>query len=141
MTIITPNTVCESSGSLLRPRGVQTIQVGPLSIDPLSREVRVDGTLVYLNRREYSVLRVLAADPTRVFTREEMYDRVYGSSYYSSRTLDSQASRLRQKLAVHGGRFVFAIWGVGYRLVEAEAEAPIRQACCPTCGQPTGEVA
>jgi DNA-binding response OmpR family regulator len=42
----------------------------------------------------------------------------------ATRTLDSHACRLRQKLAGHGDRFVLNVWGVGYRLVDGEvAEA------------------
>ena len=65
------------------------------------------------------VLRALMAEPTRVLTKEELLRDVWGfRSLGTTRTLDSHACRLRQKLSVHGDRFVINVWGVGYRLVD-----------------------
>ena len=65
------------------------------------------------------MLRALVADPTRVFTKDELLRDVWGfASRGSTRTLDSHACRLRRKLGVAGDRFVVNVWGVGYRLVE-----------------------
>ena len=62
----------------------------------------------------------LATEPTRVFIKEELLRDVWGfRSMGTTRTLDSHACRLRQKLAVHGERFVVNVWGVGYRLVDS----------------------
>ena len=65
------------------------------------------------------LLRVLAAEPTRVFTKAELLRTIWGfRSMGTTRTLDSHACRLRHKLGVHGDRFVVNVWGVGYRLVD-----------------------
>jgi DNA-binding response OmpR family regulator len=54
-----------------------------------------------------------------VFTKRELLRDVWGfRSHGATRTLDSHACRLRQKLGVHGGRFVVNVWGVGYRLTD-----------------------
>ena len=71
------------------------------------------------SQKEFALLRALAAEPTRVFTKEELLRDVWGfRSMGTTRTLDSHACRLRQKLGVHGDRFVVNVWGVGYRLVD-----------------------
>ena len=94
-------------------------RVGPLSIDPATREVRMGERRVELANKEYELLRALAAEPRRVFTKDELLRDVWGfRSAGRTRTLDSHASRLRRKLDPERGRFVVNCWGVGYRLVE-----------------------
>lgn len=95
------------------------LQVGPLEVDPLGREVWLDGESIHLSKKEFALLRALAEEPTRVFTRDELLRGVWGYvSTGTTRTLDSHASRLRRKLSVGGSAFVVNVWGVGYRLVD-----------------------
>ncbi len=99
--------------------GAARLQVGPLEVDPLARSVWLNGEPISLSKREYALLRALAEEPTRVFTREELLRDVWGyKSLGTTRTLDSHASRLRKKLSVDGAAFVVNVWGVGYRLVD-----------------------
>jgi DNA-binding response OmpR family regulator len=99
------------------------VRVGPLELDILSREVRVHGERLHLSKKEFALLRALAEDPTRVFTREELLRGVWGfQSLAPTRTLDSHASRLRKKLRAAGSGFVVNVWGVGYRLMDAGIE-------------------
>lgn len=96
------------------------LRVGPLSVDPLSREAHLHGEVLALSQKEFSLLRLLASDPTRVFTKAELMRTVWGWRDPSgSRTLDAHACRLRTKLQAHGDRFVVNVWGVGYRLLDA----------------------
>ena len=107
-----------------QPRGQGCLRVGALELDPPSREVRLHGARVELSQKEFGLLRVLAADPTRVFSKEELLRTIWGfRSIGTTRTLDSHACRLRQKLAARGDRFVVNVWGVGYRLVDGTARA------------------
>jgi DNA-binding response OmpR family regulator len=99
------------------------LRVGELEIDPVSREARLHGRRVMLASKEFALLKALAAAPTRVFTKEELLRDVWGfRSMGSTRTLDSHACRLRQKLARSGERFVVNVWGVGYRLIDGPVE-------------------
>ena len=99
------------------------LRVGELELDPASREVRVRGTRVILSQKEYALLRQLAAEPTRVWTKAELLRDVWGfRALGATRTLDSHACRLRQKLSLRGDRFVVNVWGVGYRLVDGEVD-------------------
>ena len=93
-------------------------------LDQPSRQVWVRGEPVALSKKEYALLRALAGEPTRVFTREELLRGVWGfMAMGQTRTLDSHAFRLRQKLNRSGDRFVINVWGVGYRLVDGSLEA------------------
>ena len=94
-------------------------RVGEILIDPARRSVQVGGRKVDLSNKEFSLLRALAADPTRVFSKEELLRDVWGyRSLGRTRTLDSHASRLRRKLDPEQGRFIVNCWGVGYRLID-----------------------
>ena len=101
-----------------RPR-LGRLRVGELEVDPPAREVLLRGRRIELSQKEFALLRTLASDPTRVFTKEELLRTVWGfRSIGSTRTLDSHACRLRHKLARDGDRFILNVWGVGYRLVD-----------------------
>ena len=94
-------------------------RIGDLFIDPSRRKVRVADREVALANKEFTLLRALAADPHRVFTKEELLRDVWGfRSMGRTRTLDSHASRLRRKLDPEAGRYVVNCWGVGYRLLD-----------------------
>ncbi len=109
-----------------RPRpGTGKLRVGPLEVDPLRREVRLEGCPIHLAKKEFALLRALAEEPTRVFTREELLRGVWGyKALGATRTLDSHASRLRRKLAGAGYGFVVNVWGVGYRLIDGRLDHP-----------------
>jgi DNA-binding response OmpR family regulator len=104
----------------------QVIQVGALRIDTIAREVRVGETTVDLPAMEYALLTHLAGEPTRVFTKDELLRDVWGyRAQGRTRTLDSHACRLRNKLTGAGdGRWIENLWGVGYRLAPVERQAP-----------------
>lgn len=112
-------------GALLRRADVRhrrsgLLRVGEIEIDPGARTVTVAGTPVALTQKEFALLRTLAADPVRVFSKDELMRTVWGfRARGTTRTLDSHACRLRQKLGVAGGRYVLNVWGVGYKLSDA----------------------
>jgi DNA-binding response OmpR family regulator len=115
-------------GALLRrscERRTDRLRVGAITIDPASRQVRVGETPVELSRIEFALLRTLAAEPTRVFTKHELLRDVWGFRCHArTRTLDSHACRLRAKLSAAGDRrWIENVWGVGYRLVGVDPDA------------------
>jgi DNA-binding response OmpR family regulator len=94
-------------------------RVGDLVIDPARRKVMVGDREVPLAKKEFGLLRMLASDPTRVFTKEELLNAIWAyKGPHKTRTLDSHASRLRRKLDPEKGRFVLNCWGIGYRLID-----------------------
>lgn len=104
---------------LRRRRGSHSVlQAAGIEINDIEHSVRVDGELVRLSVKEYALLRVLATEPNRVFSKEELLQEVWGyHSLAHSRTLEAHCSRLRRKLDPGDGRYVVNCWGVGYRLV------------------------
>jgi DNA-binding response OmpR family regulator len=94
------------------------IEIGDLLLDSCAHEVRVGGTPVELSPKEFALLRELACQPNRVFTKAELLRSVWGyRSLGQTRTLDTHAGRLRRKLARAGATpSVGTVWGVGYRL-------------------------
>ena len=89
---------------------------GALAIDLASYRVSIDGAPVELTYKEYELLRFLATQPDRVFTREALLDKVWGYDFYGgARTVDVHIRRLRSKLEVGGHTFIETVRSVGYR--------------------------
>jgi DNA-binding response OmpR family regulator len=117
-----PELVARVSAVLRRRAGARRgpIRLGDLTVDPSTRRVTVGDRQVELANKEFALLRALAAEPRRVFTKDELLRDVWGfRSKGRTRTLDSHASRLRRKLDPEGARYVFNCWGVGYRLLDS----------------------
>jgi DNA-binding response OmpR family regulator len=92
--------------------------VGELSLDPVTRLVRVGERDVALSAKEFALLHALARQPTRVFSKAELLRDVWGyMALGATRTVDAHACRLRRKLG--GPRWIVSVRGVGYRLVDA----------------------
>lgn len=95
------------------------IRVGGLEIDPVRREVRREGELVYLTVREFDLLLFLARQTDRPFTRMQLLAQVWDIHYEGyDRTVDSHVQRLRAKIEPDPSRprFVRTVWGVGYKM-------------------------
>lgn len=98
--------------------GEDVKRLGALQVDPAARQARVGDNELELSKKEFALLLVLASRPDRVFCRAELFEAIWGErNAVNTRTLDSHASRLRNKLRRAGaGGMVINCWGVGYRL-------------------------
>jgi DNA-binding response OmpR family regulator len=105
-----------------RPDERHQLRVGELAVNTRSREVTVGGMTVSLSAKEFALLATLASEPDRVFTKRELLETVWEfRSPGRTRTLDSHASRLRQKLTAHSDEsWIVNVWGVGYQLRRPE---------------------
>lgn len=120
-------------GALLRRRERHArrgrVRVGLLAIDPVRRDVRFGDRPLTLTQKEFSLLQLLASEPARVFTKDELLRAIWGfraPGTSTTRTLDSHACRLRAKLAGAGApQMVQNVWGVGYRLNDVSARVPV----------------
>jgi DNA-binding response OmpR family regulator len=95
---------------------------GELTIDPAAREVQLAGETVELTRLEFDLLDTLSAESRVVFSKEQLLDRVWGSSAYrDDHVVAVHIANLRRKLGDTGDepRFVRTVRGVGYRMVDA----------------------
>jgi DNA-binding response OmpR family regulator len=101
-----------------RSKGV--LRVRDLTIDPSARIVRLAGSRIELSAKEFALLHALAAEPTRVYRKQELLRDVWGYlALGNTRTLDAHASRLRKKLGASRRPWVVNVRGVGYKLTEA----------------------
>lgn len=98
------------------PADGQVLDFGRLQLDLPAHEVRLDGQPLPVTAREFAVLRLLAENPRRVFPREELFARVWGS-YGDQGTVWVHIRRLREKIEHDPARpeFIVTVRGVGYR--------------------------
>lgn len=92
---------------------------GALAIDFSRREVRVSGSLVPLPLKEYELLALLARNPDRVFERDDLICRIWGSDFYGDeKTLDVHVRRLRSKIEPDPANptCILTVRGVGYKM-------------------------
>lgn len=92
-----------------------------LMIDLDKYVVTVNGSEVPLTKKEVELLWTLAKNSSKVFSRDNLLDSLWGYDYYGdSRTVDSHIKRMRAKLDKfeHSGWEIKTIWGVGYRFEE-----------------------
>lgn len=88
-----------------------------LSINIENYELKINGKAVDAPPKEIELLYFLAQNPNRVYTREQLLDKVWGFDYFGdSRTVDVHIKRLRQKLELaHENWQLKTVWGVGYK--------------------------
>lgn len=94
----------------------ESLDYGRLSIDPAAREVTVNGEPVQLTAREFDLLLLLAEHPRQVFSRDQLFDRLWGA-YGDRHTVTVHIARLRDKLEENPSKpsLIVTVWGVGYR--------------------------
>jgi len=98
--------------------GEQPIRFENLSIDPASRDVRVNGVTIELTVKEFDVLLLLARHPRQVFSRDHLLERVWGgANYIDPGTVTVHVRRLREKIEPDPSapRHLLTVWGVGYK--------------------------
>ena len=96
----------------------QTLHYANLFINLDQYSVQIDGVNVQLTKKEIELLWTLAKNSTKVFSRDNLLDSIWGIDYFGdSRTVDSHIKRLRAKLDKfsHPLWEIKTIWGVGYR--------------------------
>lgn len=106
---------------LLRQKGSKDsediIECGDLVIDLDKYEVSLNGKPIMLTFREYQLLKFLASNKGRVFTREALLNKVWGWDYYGGdRTVDVHIRRLRSKIEDPTHTFIETVRNIGYRL-------------------------
>lgn len=98
------------------PDEAQLITGGDLVIDPERYDVYVANKPVLLTFKEYELLKLLASNPGRVYSREALLEQVWGYQYFGgTRTVDVHVRRLRSKIEDATHTFIDTVWNVGYR--------------------------
>jgi two-component system, OmpR family, response regulator ResD len=105
-----------SRGSQAFPAGEPALTFTGLRIAPLSRSVELDGSRVEMTPKEFDLLCLLAREPGRVFTRDELLQKVWQYPVGTDpRTLHTHVLRLRRKLEAGGRVYLHTVWGVGFK--------------------------
>ena len=100
--------------------GPEVLRCGGLEIDIERYKVTVQGDVVDLTYKEYELLRFLASNPGKPFTREALLNQVWGYDYYGgSRTVDVHVRRIRAKIERYEP-FVETVRNVGYRFTDSK---------------------
>ena len=116
----TPVEVVARVKAVLRRSGArgrqEPLRFGRLEVDLAAHEVRVAGRPVQMTAREFELLRVLVQHPRQVFSREQLFELVWGS-YGDRSAVSVYISRLREKIEddPSDSRYVVTVWGAGYR--------------------------
>lgn len=103
------------------PKKQNIYAVSNLSIDIDQYKVKIDNQEVALTKKEVELLWTLAKNSTKVFSRDNLLDSIWGYDYFGdSRTVDSHIKRMRAKLDkyAHDNWEIKTIWGVGYKFEE-----------------------
>lgn len=105
---------------LLGQKREEVLAARDLKIMPLSRRVFLKAREISLTKREYDVLLFLASHPDRVFSREQLFERVWGEDALGdTATVTVHVNRLREKIEADPSRpeYIETVWGVGYRFM------------------------
>ena len=95
------------------------LSISNLTINIESYSVYVGAEKLPLTKKEVETMWILAENPSKVFTRDNLLDSLWGQDYFGdSRTVDSHIKRLRAKLdkVDHPDWEIKTIWGLGYKL-------------------------
>ena len=94
-------------------------QSGGLIIDDRKKEVSVDGEIIRLTPIEYNILKLLVANVGKVFSIDQIYERVWNEpAFKSENTVAVHIRRIRQKIEINPKepRYLKVVWGVGYKV-------------------------
>ncbi len=99
------------------PAENEVVSSGDIELDAAAHRVLAKGAEVHLGPTEYRLLKYLMTHPDRVYSRNQLLDRVWGANVYvEERTVDVHVRRLRKALTEHGvERYIQTIRGAGYR--------------------------
>jgi DNA-binding response OmpR family regulator len=100
-----------------QPPGGQPLTIGHITLDGEKRMAKKDGETVDLTAREFDVIDLLARNPDRVYSRENLLNIIWGYEYQGdTRTVDVHVRRLREKLERNPAEpeRIMTKWGVGY---------------------------
>ena len=100
------------------PAAPAALRFGRWELDPDARSFSVDGAPVRLTRTEFDILAALMREPSRVFTKQALFELVrHEEALADERTISTHVSNLRAKLRESGtDDYVQTVWGIGFKL-------------------------
>ncbi|MBQ8497978.1 MAG: response regulator transcription factor [Clostridia bacterium] len=104
-------------GSIRETKSDDEIRVGAIVLNIATKQLIVRGESVRLTATEFKILQVLMSNPNRVYSAEEIYERVWRSDAYAvENTVMVHISRIREKLELNPKKpeYLKVVWGIGY---------------------------
>lgn len=100
------------------------MEVGEFKINVLGRKIFFKGEEINLTGKEFDLFLLLASNPGKIFSREELLEKIWGYEYYGDlRTVDVHVRRLREKIEKNSSSpsYIMTKWGAGYYFKENKA--------------------
>lgn len=104
-------------GSIRETKSEDQIRVGNVTLNTATKQLEVRGSTVRLTATEFKILQMLMSHPGRVYSAEEIYERVWKSDAYAvENTVMVHISRIREKLELNPKKpeYLKVVWGIGY---------------------------
>lgn len=94
-------------------------EIRGLAIDPESRVVTLDGKQIILTAKEFDILHFLSTHPNQVFSREHLFDRIWGGEALGDlSTVTVHIRKIREKIEWNDQKYIETVWGVGYKFLD-----------------------
>lgn len=93
------------------------IKIGGIELNDASKEVLVDGESIKITPLEYKILHLLMRNPNKVFSIEEIYEKVWNEPAYNPDTVTVHIRRIREKIEINPKepKYLKVVWGIGYK--------------------------
>lgn len=111
----------EQSVKVTKDEERNVLSFGPITVDLLKHTVSLDDTELFFSPKEFELLVIFLKNPGRVFTRDELLEKVWGYDFFGeTRTVDVHIRKIREKIEEHPNKptLIKTIHGVGYKLGE-----------------------
>ena len=112
-------------GDYANRSGGSDVALGGLLLHRDQRQLDVDGEPVKLTPKEYRIVELLMSNPGRVFSAEEIYERVWNETAYSvENTIMVHIRRIREKIEINPNepRYLKVVWGIGYKMEKIQPQ-------------------
>jgi DNA-binding response OmpR family regulator len=107
--------VLKRSTEETKPTNGERLTVGDMTLDLATKELCISGQTIPLTKTEFEILALLSQNPARIFSREEIIDRLWKDAPYTTeRTVDVHITRLRKKMGTRAS-WISSKAGYGYR--------------------------
>ena len=106
-------------GNMSEKEADNILTTGGLSLNEDTTEVTVDGEEVKLTSTEFKILKLLMSRPNKVFSMEEIYEKVWGElSYMTDNTVAVHVRHIREKIEIDpkNPKYLKVVWGIGYKI-------------------------
>ena len=95
------------------------IRIGGIELDKDAKQVRVEGEIIKLTATEYGILQLLMENAGKVFSIDEIYEKVWNEqSFAPENTVSVHIRRIREKIEINPKepRYLKVVWGIGYKI-------------------------